>query len=192
MDKKLELKILNEKAEEFALCNENGEILTRFTVEYEREKAIISYYTKPNFQNNGYASKGLNLLKKKLFESNRIFILDLINLSGEYSKNVAENAGFFSHGSLDLYQTIHPHAEEILERKITSTSGDDKRYKKILEKIRGMRKIQNKAKQKLADELLYMYRLREDIEETDDEYRKRIEKRIKHLEKIVDNSIERE
>lgn len=74
MEEKLELKILDKDEEEFALCNKNGEILTRFSVEYEKEKAIISYDTKSNFQNKGYASKGLNLLKKKLFESNKIFI----------------------------------------------------------------------------------------------------------------------
>ena len=50
--------------------------------------------------------------------------------------------------------------------------------------------MQNKAKQKLADEL---DRLRRENEgDLDEEYRQRIEKRIKHLEKIVDNSIERE
>lgn len=36
MDEKLKLKILDEDEEEFALCNENGDILTRFTVEYEK------------------------------------------------------------------------------------------------------------------------------------------------------------
>ena len=67
---------------------------------------------------------------------------------------------------------------------------EDGRCKKLLEKIRGMRKIQNDAKQKLADEL---DRLRRENEgDLDEEYRQRIEKRIKHLEKIVDNSIERE
>lgn len=85
MEEKIEIKILDKDEEEFALCNENGDILTRFSVEYERGKAIISYDTKPDFQNKGYASKGLNLLKKKLFESNKVFILELINLSGEYS-----------------------------------------------------------------------------------------------------------
>ncbi len=52
-----------------------------------------------------------------------------------------------------------------------------------------MRKIQNNAKQKLADELDSLRRRGE--EDLDEEYRQRIEKRIKHLEKIVDNSIER-
>lgn len=67
---------------------------------------------------------------------------------------------------------------------------EDGRCKKLLEKIRGMRKIQNDAKQKLADEL---DRLRRENEgDLDEEYRQRIENRIKHLEKIVDNSIERE
>lgn len=192
MEEKLELKILDKDEEEFALCNENGDILTRFSVEYEREKAIISYDTKPDFQNKGYASKGLNLLKKKLFESNKIFILELINLSGEYSQKVAENAEFFPRGiSLNCYQTIHPYAEEILERQIASISTEDNRGKKLLEKIRGIRKIQNNAKQKLADELDTLIR-RENEEDLDEEYRQRIEKRIKHLEKIVDNSIERE
>lgn len=191
MKEKLELKILDKDEEEFALCNENGDTLTRFSVEYEREKAIVSYDTKPDFQNKGYASKGLNLLKKKLFESNKIFILELINLSGEYSQKVAENAEFFSRGSsLNCYQTIHPCAEEILERQMASSSTEDNRYKKLLEKIRGMRKIQNNAKQKLADELDTLRRTNE--ENLDEEYKQRIEKRIKHLEKIVDNSIERE
>ena len=73
---------------------------------------------------------------------------------------------------------------------MASINTEDSRCKKILEKIRGMRKMQNKAKQKLADEL---DRLRRENEgDLDEEYRQRIEKRIKHLEKIVDNSIERE
>jgi len=130
-------------------------------------------------------------LKKKLFESNKVFILELINLSGEYSQKVAENAEFFSRGiSLNCYQTIHPYAEEILERQMASINTEDSRCKKLLEKIRGMRKIQNNAKQKLADELDRLRR--ENEEDLDEEYRQRIEKRIKHLEKIVDNSIERE
>ena len=57
MEEKLELKILDKDEEEFALCNENGDILTRFSVEYEREKAIISYDTKPDFQNKGMLAK---------------------------------------------------------------------------------------------------------------------------------------
>jgi len=192
MEEKLNLEMLDrdEKAEEFALYNESGEIVTRFTVEYEKEKAIISYDTKPEFQNRGYASKGLNLLKKKLFEGNQIFILELIDLSGEYSQNVAENAGFFSRGSLNCYQTIHPYAEEILESQMISISSEDTRHKKLLEKIRGMRRIQNMAKQKLADELEMLKGL-EKRNDLDEEYRQRIEKRIKHLERIVDNSIER-
>ena len=73
---------------------------------------------------------------------------------------------------------------------MASINTEDGRCKKLLEKIRGMRKIQNNAKQKLADEL---DRLRRENEgDLDEEYRQRIEKRIKHLEKIVDNSIERE
>lgn len=75
---------------------------------------------------------------------------------------------------------------------MASISKEDNRYKKLLEKIRGMRKIQNKAKQKLADELETLISIiRENIDDLDEEYKQRIEKRIKHLEKIVDNSIER-
>lgn len=53
-----------------------------------------------------------------------------------------------------------------------------------------MKKIQNNAKQKLANELDRLRR--ENREDLDDEYRQIIEKRIKHLEKIVNKSIERE
>lgn len=67
---------------------------------------------------------------------------------------------------------------------------EDSRCKRLLEKIRSMIKIQNNAKQKLTDELDALKRKKE--EDLDEEYRKRIEKRIKHLENIVDNSIERE
>lgn len=59
------------------------------------------------------------MVKTKLFEEEMLF-LELINLSGDYSRKVAENAGFFSYsGNLDCFVAVNPNAESILEKKLS-------------------------------------------------------------------------
>ena len=80
------------------------------------------------------------MLRKELFTNNRALTLELINLSGDYSRKVAENAGFFSpHNSIDYYVTINPFAEEVLESKLQQCQSDSKLYtqlQRLLQRIK--------------------------------------------------------
>lgn len=105
--------------DDFKLYNENNEEIASFWVEYNKDIALISYETKEEFRHKGIASKGLNLLKEVLFNEKNILFLELINLSGDYSRKVAENAGFFSpYHTLDYYISLNPRAEEIVNEKL--------------------------------------------------------------------------
>lgn len=96
------------------MCNENNEQIVSFDVEINKEIALISYETKESFRNQGYASKGLTLLRDTLFSNNSILFLELINLSGDYSRKVAENAGFFSRSNnLDYYICLNPYEKKL-------------------------------------------------------------------------------
>lgn len=81
----------------FKLYTEIGgklDVTTSFDVEINKETDLISYETKEKYRHQGYASKGLNLLRDTLFSDDNILFLELINLSGDYSRKVAENGGF--------------------------------------------------------------------------------------------------
>ena len=113
---KLELVESDDELSEYKLKGKEGKVLTSFSVEWNKTNALISYETSEDCRNQGYASLGLNMLKQELFSTKHALTLELINLSNDYSRKVAENAGFFSpHDSIDYYVTLHPFAEGIVE-----------------------------------------------------------------------------
>lgn len=187
--KKLKL-IQSENGEDFYLCNEMGVRIVHFWVEINKETALISYETQESFRNQGYASKGLILLRDTLFSNGSILFLELIHLSGDYSRKVAENAGFFSRSNnLEYYFCLNPHAEQIINDRLSSLdtfSVEYKRTLKLFEKVQNNRLYEKRAKQKLQDKLNELLQRRE-LEEPG-EYRERIETEIDHIQKILPNS----
>lgn len=173
--------------DDFQLYNENDEKIVSFDVEWNKETALISYVTKEKFRNKGFASYGLNLLKEVLFNDKNILFLELINLSGDYSRKVAENAGFFSpYNTLDYYICLNPHAEEIINGRLCSlenSSNMNNNSQKLLNKIKNLRIRENKSKEKMHNKLEQLLQQRELIEESD--YKKYIESEINHLERIL-------
>lgn len=171
---------------QFKLCNENNDCIVSFDVEVNKETALISYETKEEFRNQGFASRGLNLLKEVLFNGGILF-LELINLSGDYSRKVAENAGFFSpSNSLNYYVSLNPNAEEIVNNKLHDlepNSAQLKKLKKQLEKISNMRLGENRAKENLHNKLEQLLQEREFCEPGD--YKNSIEDEISHIQKII-------
>lgn len=172
---------------EFKLCNERNEHIVSFDVEINKETALISYETKEGFRHQGYASKGLNLLNDTLFSNDSILFLELINLSGDYSRKVAENAGFFSpNNTLDYYVLLNPRAEEIINEKLNTLDASSQIYKKAqrqMDKVSNLRRRENFAKEKMhtkLEQLLYEKELTES-----EEYRKVLEAEINHLQKIL-------
>ncbi len=183
----LDLKDSKESEDEYILKNENGEAITSYYVEWNETTALISYETNKKYRNQGYASYGLNILKNELFTKRQALILELINLSGDYSRKVAENAGFFSpSNSIDYYVTINPFAEEIIERKIRECQSDSKNYRqlqRLLERIKSLKKAQRTSMDKMQEKL---NSLKKDAELTDDEkFKERLMDEIAHLEGIV-------
>ena len=128
---------------EFKLCNDDGDIIVSFDVEISNGKALISYETKEEFRNQGFASSGLNMLKNILFSNTGILFLELINLSGDYSRKVAENAGFFSpNHSIDYYISLNPDAEIIIDEQIHQLNPSSAEYIKkqnVQKKIKRLR-----------------------------------------------------
>ena len=154
---KLELVESNDELSEYKLKNKDGKILTSFSVEWNKTNALISYETDENYRNQGYASLGLNMLKQELFSTNHALTLELINLSGDYSRKVAENAGFFSpYGSINYYVAINPAAEEIIESQLLRAQADSTSYtrlQKLLNRIRSLKKAQKNDKLKKQEKL---------------------------------------
>lgn len=187
MDVKLVLTDCDEEVSDYKLKNASDEEISSYTVEMDKEKALISYETNVAFRNQGYASLGLNLLKSELFKGNHTLILELINLSGDYSRKVAENAGFFSpHNSIDCFVALHPFAEDIIERSMQQfekgTSGYIKQ-ERLLQKMRNLRKQQIRANTRLTEKLSS---LKTQLELTDNEsYRINLKSEINHIERIL-------
>lgn len=183
----LDLEDSNESEDEYILKNENGEAITSYYVEWNETTALISYETNKKYRNQGYASYGLNILKNELFTKRQALILELINLSCDYSIKVAENAGFFSQSnSIDYYVTINPFAEEIIERKLRECQSDSKNYRqlqRLLERIKSLKKAQRTSMDKMQEKL---NSLKKDAELTDDEkFKEQLMDEIAHLEGIV-------
>lgn len=175
---------------QFKLCNDNNDTISSFDVEISKETALISYVTEETYRNQGYASKGLKLLTEELFNDDCILFLELINLSGDYSRKVAENAGFISpSNTMDYYVLVSPRAEGILENKLSSldeSSPKYKRYKKLLEKVQIMIKRESITRQKLHDKLNQLLE-RLELEESE-EHKKYLESEINHLKKVIETS----
>lgn len=187
----MEVKLIEaENGVDFILCNESGVKIVEFNVENNKETDLISYETQENFRNQGYASKGLILLRDTLFSNDSILFLELINLSGDYSRKVAENAGFFSRsGNLNYYACLNPRAEQIINARLSAldiSSIEYKRMQKLLNKVQAMRSNETKAKQKLQDKLDELLQTIE-LEEPG-EYRDYIEAEIRHLQNILPDS----
>lgn len=179
----------DEKNLDYKLKNDNDDEISSYSVEKQNASALISYYTNPDFRNQGYASMGLNLLKSELFKSNHTLILELINLSGDYSRKVAENAGFFSpHNSIDYYVTLHPFAEEIVEtsmQRFEKGTSEYARMEKLLKRVRTLRKQQRAAQTQLVNKL---NSLKVEAEAVDDEsYKKYLNDEITHIERLLGN-----
>ena len=174
----------------FKLCNLTGSQIVSFDVEIDKETALISYETQEKFRNNGYASKGLNLLKDVLFNDDNILFLELINLSGDYSRKVAENAGFFSRsGNLDYYVLLNPLAEQILNDRLNFLDVSSVKFKKthqLLEKVKKLRQVEFFSKQKMQAKLDELLQQREVVDSVD--YKEYIESEINHLQKVLIDS----
>ena len=184
---KLELLDNDDEVSEYKLKNTNGEVITSYSVEWNKTNALISYETSEKYRNQGYASLGLNMLKKELFTNNRALTLELINLSGDYSRKVAENAGFFSpHDSMNYYVTINPFAEEVVESKLLECESDSKLYsqlQRLLQRIKSLKKAQRKSRIKMQEKLKG---LKEIVEIADnEEYKKELMAEITHLDGII-------
>lgn len=174
----------------FKLCNLTGSQIVSFDVEIDKETALISYETQEKFRNKGYASKGLNLLKDVLFNDDNILFLELINLSGDYSRKVAENAGFFSRsGNLDYYVLLNPLAEQILNDRLNFldvSSVKSKKTHQLLEKVKKLRQVEFFSKQKMQAKLDELLQQREVVDSVD--YKEYIESEINHLQKVLIDS----
>lgn len=189
MNVKLVLTDENEKVSDYKLKSESDEEISSYTVEINKEKALISYETNTAYRNQGYASLGLDLLKSELFKTNRTLVLELINLSGDYSRKVAENAGFFSpHNSINYFIALHPFAENIVEKSMQQFERGTPEYSKqerLLQRMRVLRKQQKEAHIRLANKL---DSLKEEEKSTDDEnYKKNLNDEIRHIERIFSN-----
>ena len=171
----------------YELQNDDGNKVVYFDVEINKETALISYYTEYEFRNKGYASQGLILLKDVLFSQSNIYFLELINLSNDYSRKVAENAGFFSPiNSINYYISLNPNAETIIEEQIHKLEPSSKEYKKhknLYNKIKRLRACENRSKEELENKLEQLLQQVEVLEKGD--YKKHIEDEINHLQNIL-------
>ena len=174
----------------FELCNDDGDKVASFDVEIEKETAIISYETEKQFRNMGFASLGLNLLKNTLFSDSNILFLQLINLSSDYSRKVAENAGFFSPThSINYYITLNPDAEIIIDELFKQLDPSSTEYRKkqyVLKKIKRLRISEARSKEELKIKLKQLLQQAEVVELGD--YKKYIEDEINHLQNILGKS----
>ncbi|HAB67162.1 MAG TPA: hypothetical protein DCE23_07330 [Firmicutes bacterium] len=173
----------------YKLLNDNNEEVAAFDVEINNETALISYSTKEEHRNQGYASKGLTLLKEKLFNEENILFLELINISNDYSRKVAENAGFFSNNNINFYTSLNPNAEMIVKSHLstlTDTSSEYRKVKILLEKITSWRRKEQAAKERLRLKLESL--LQEKDVASPDEYREYVQSEIPHLTNILGNT----
>lgn len=180
--------VLKEKSNSkgYKLLNDNNEEVASFDVEINKETALISYSTKEEHRNQGYASKGLSLLKEKLFNEENILFLELINISNDYSRKVAENAGFFSNNNINYYTSINPNAEMIIKSRLstlTDTSSEYRKVKKLLEKIIAWKAKEQNAKERLRLKLESL--LQEKDVTSPPEYREYVQSEIAHLTNIL-------
>ena len=156
----------------------------------EEDKVLISYETNREYRNQGYASLGLNLLKEHLF-GEEMLILELIHLSGDFSRKVAQNAGFVDYGpnNLEYYFVVNPNSEDIIKAKMAELNPESSEYKKLnrkLQKIEALKLREAASKEKLARKL---EQLKNDIELIDNEEHKReLEIEIQHLKKVLGKS----
>ena len=175
---------------EFKLCNDEGNKIVSFDVEINKETALISYETKQEFRNKGFASLGLNMLKDVLFSDSNILFLELINLSNDYSRKVAENAGFFSPThSINYYITLNPNAEIIIDEELHRLDPSSTEYRKkqnVLKKIKCLRISEARSKEELKIKLKQLLQQAEVVELGD--YKKYIETEINHLQNILGES----
>lgn len=190
----MELKLVqvenNADFKQFKLCDESDKKIGNFYVEVDKETALISYDTEEEFRHQGYASKGLNLVRDNLFSDDNILFLELINLTGDYSRKVAENAGFFSKsGNLDYWVLSNPRAEEIVNNRLNSLDVSSPEYKKanrLLNKAMIWQDAANKAKEQLHNKLESLLQQR-DLEDEDmpDNYKNYLNSEIHHLQGIL-------
>ena len=192
-DLKIKLVLNDGECLEYKLRNKDGEDVTSYSIEWDKPKiiALISYETGERYRNHGYASIGLNMLKNELFINYGALILELIDLSGDYSRKVAENAGFFSPcNSLDYFVAINPAAEKVLLGKLQQFSSDSKlnmQLQRLLARIRSLKKIQISSRIKMQEKL---DGLRQTLELADDEeYKKQLLIEIAHLEGVVNQDV---
>ncbi len=175
----------------FELCNDDGDTVASFDAEINEETALISYETKQQFRNMGFASLGLNLLKNVLFSDFNILFLELINLSGDYSRKVAENAGFFSPShSIDYYISLNPDAEIIIEElfeQLDSSSTEYRKKQNVYNKVKRLRACENRSKEELKRKLKQLLQEQAIVLESG-YYKKHIEDEINHLHNILGKS----
>lgn len=196
MDIKLVKVDSDENGAEYKLKNGDNVNIVSYSVEYNKENilksALISYETKLEYRHQGYASLGLNMLKNEIFSGNHILLLELIHLSGDYSRKVAENAGFFpASGNLNYFVALHPFAEAIVTQQMSNVEKESSEYKKnerLLEKIKYRRISENVAMENLRNKL---ESLRQEhsyaIADQEMEYVKTLDVEISHIEKILNN-----
>lgn len=172
---------------DFELRNENDVKIVSFEVEFGTDKALISYETIEAYRNQGFASQGLCLLRDYLFQEN-ILILELINLSGDHSRKVAENARFFSGSpnSLDFYLALNPLAENIIGEQIKSVVPGTLEHTKLEKKLHKVKKVRLRelsAKNALREKLNNLMATRELTDDLD--YKDILSAEIKHLQNIL-------
>ncbi len=172
----------------YKLCDATGNHIVSFDVEINKDTALISYETQEQFRNQGYASRGLNLLRGLLFDDENILFLELINLSGDYSRKVAENACFFSRSTaMKYYIALNPCAEQILNSRMDSiNSSTIKKNQRLLEKVNTLRQAESLSKQEMQNKLDSLLQQKEI--ETSIEYKTLLESEISHLQKILTNT----
>ncbi len=144
--------------EEYKLYNDDGTPVVDFDVEISGGgRALISYITRKEFRNKGYASVGLQQLRDSLFGDSNIIFLELINLSGDYSRKVAENAGFFSPShSPDYYVCLNPNGEHLLEQQLEGmdiSSLEFKEKQRTYAKLKRLRVSETQAKEEMQSRL---------------------------------------
>ncbi len=175
---------------DYVLCDDHGDNIVSFCVEVEKNEALISYVTEKQFRNKGFASLGLNMLKDILFSESDILFLNLIDLSSDYSRKVAENAGFFSpSNSLDYYVSVNPKAEIIIDDLLQKSDQSSTNYKKVQrlqKKLRRLRNIERQRKEIMKNKLESLLQEVEIVES--DDYKRLIESEIHHIQNILGDS----
>lgn len=116
--------------------------------------------------------------------------MQLINLSSDYSRKVAENAGFFSPThSINYYITLNPDAEIIIYELFKQLDPSSTEYRKkqyVLKKIKRLRISEARSKEELKIKLKQLLQQAEVVELGD--YKKYIEDEINHLQNILGKS----